>query len=47
MAPRGTLSVTPRNASVRRGRNHPERNVFVTSRASMARGEAGEGMAEW
>src|SRR5256885_9411279 len=36
MAPRGTVSDTPRSAAVRVGRNHPDLKVFVTSRASIA-----------
>src|SRR3989442_3317606 len=36
MAPRGTASETPRSASVCRRRIQPARNVFVTSRASIA-----------
>lgn len=36
MAPRGTESETPRSACVCRRRGHPERNVFSTSRASIA-----------
>ena len=36
MVPRSTESVTPRSATVSRRRSQPERNVLVTSRASMA-----------
>src|SRR2546427_5736000 len=36
IAPRGTVSDTPRSAAVRVGRNHPDLKVFVTSRASIA-----------
>src|SRR5205807_3554268 len=36
MAPRGTVSDTPRSAAVRVGRSHPDLKVFVTSRASIA-----------
>ena len=37
IAPRSTASDTPRSAAVSRRRSQPERNVLVTSRASMAR----------
>src|SRR5437773_10841401 len=36
MAPRGTVSDTPRSAAVRVGRSHPDLKVFVTSWASIA-----------
>src|SRR4029453_4616487 len=36
IAPRSTVSETPRNARVSRRRGHPERKVFSTSRASIA-----------
>lgn len=36
MAPRGTVSDTPRSAALSRRRIHPARNVFATSRASIA-----------
>lgn len=45
MAPRSTVSEAPRNAAVCRRRIHPERNVFVTSRASMASEVAAGGRA--
>src|SRR2546429_5979543 len=36
MAPRATVSDTPRSAAVRVGRSHPDLKVFVTSWASIA-----------
>src|SRR2546429_7417242 len=36
MAPRATVSDTPRSAAVRVGLSHPDLKVFVTSRTSIA-----------
>src|SRR4051812_17126701 len=42
IAPRSTCSDTPRSAAVSRRRSQPDRKVFVTSRASMAKAVAFE-----